>query len=708
MKLASLKGFYENNNTSTNITLYQEYLASVKESIKEGMEEAKNVFGEDDSFIDSLKRDISTIESLEEIIKNSFKELVNNSIAKMSIEELEGIINEYIGALEENKEDVNKELNSLKLDVDGKVKKYTQEMEQRGYKFSYYEIGDAASFFEDIKSAEDYVMDLVKSDLDKEALKATFSWLYSIDSVQEEFANMILSLRKIANISDDEVLKRAVSTFLTPEKFGKIIGIQDEKECLGTFEVLQKELKMRTEFFECLPDLLKEEIKNNGIVNNSAYNRLKALYLMYKESGEILIPTNTDVQKGEQQIDDYVSKIAGLDSKIERAKAAFESHEKMISLVQSLVSVESDETLSYTSVSKENLELRTKEQELNRQIDELKDKEDNLEQIGYKVSNLLRKKELVSEFEVLNAKREYQMMVNGDGKYADKEVEAIAVAEKRRLDQFKRLGLAINGLNDIKREIEEVNKSRNLWKYVTGENQRRKEELLEKYDKAIKDLYSFMNQENVLRINVSRSYLDGEDEILQKPRNFDDLLANPNVVKYEINYDLFNEMEDKKLFTSSTTRNKVNQTNEILYELACKLFKAEKNLDGTYDFEIKPGEIGRLLELQEGLASLYVTLQSMRETEKKTIIRLAEQKISDEFKQNISDAGLDIDTITKEELEEYLQDVESQISEIRHKLFCLQEELPKDDCITSQYEMLSGLEDTCLSSDEVKKVIHFN
>lgn len=707
MKLASLKGFYE-NNTSTNITLYQEYLVSIKEAIREGMEEAKKVFGEDDSFIKSLERDISTIESLEKIIQNSFKELVNNSIAKMSIEELEGIINDYIRALEENKENINKDLNALKLDVDGKVKEYNHQMEQRGYKFSYYEIGDAASFFEDIKSAEDYVTDLVKSELDKDALKATFSWLYSIDSVQEEFANMILSLRKIANISDDDVLKRAVSTFLTPEKFGKIIGIQDEKECLGTFEFLQKELKMRTEFFECLPDLLKEEIKNNGIVNNSAYNRLKALYLMYKDSGEIIIPENTDVQKGERKIDDYVGKIAGLDSKIERAKAAFESHDKMISLVQSLVAVESDETLSYTSISKENLEQRTKEQALNEQIEELNSKLESLEQIGYKVSNLLRKKDLVSEFEVLNAKREYQMMINGDGKYADKEVEAIAVAEKRRLDQFKKLGLTINGLNDIKKEIEEVNKSRSIIKHVTGENQRRKEELLQKYDKAIKDLYSAMDQENVLRINVSRSYMDGEDEILQKPRDFDDLLAKPNVVKYEINYDLFSEMEDKKLFTTSTTRNKINQTCEILYELACKLFKAEKNLDGTYDFEIKPGEIGRLLELQEDLASLYVTLQSMRELEKSRIIRLAEQVISDEFKQNISDAGFDIDMVTKKELEDYLQDLESQISEIRHKLFQLQQDLPKDNDITSQYEMLSGLEDTCLSSDEVKKVIHFN
>ena len=706
MKLTSLKEFYEKSD-SKDITLYQEYLASAKKDISEGMEEAKKILGENDSIIMQLRENISSIESLETIIENSIRELISNSIAKMSDDELKGIIDNYVEDLQGKKEKLSDELGELRENVSAKVQEYTNKMEQLGYKYSYYEKEDVGNFFEDIKSAEEYIMGLVKSNLDKEALKATFLWLYSIDSVQEEFANAILSLRKIAKICDDSVLKRAIQTFLTPEKIGKVIGIESQEQCLSVFESLQKVLKTRTEFFECLPEPLKEDIKNNGVVDNGTYNRLKAIYLMYKESGEIVTPANTDVQKSEQEIDEFAKKIATLDSKIERAQAACETRGAMIDLVESFVVVESNEDLSYKAVSTEALEQIAKEQRIKNQIDELNKQLGGLEQIGYKLGDLLNREILKRGFRVLEAKRECQKMENGNSIYCDTEVETIADAEKRRLSQFRLLGQAISDLNNTREELEEVNKSRNIYRNLTGANQRKRESLLEEYNKIINDTYAALDGENLLRINISRNYIDIEDETRFKPRNFEDFLEHPNLVVHIINDTLFEEMTNRGLFKHYTTQEGLNHTNEILYELAKKLFGFSKKLDGTYEFEISLEEIDRLVALQEEFVSLYESVRFMRDAEKNSFQRYAELELDKNFKQLISDIKMDLATVTQEDVENYQKEVEAKIDEIKDELSELRVSARKDGNNCSQYEMLNGLDDTCMSSVEVRKSIQF-
>ncbi len=706
MKLTSLREFYEKSD-SKDITLYQEYLASAKKDISEGMEEAKMILGENDKVIEQLSSSIQAIEELEDIIKNSIRELISSSIAKMSDEDLKGIIDKYIEDLQGKKEELSNELGELRGNVNAKVQEYTNKMEQLGYKYSYYEKADVESFFEDIKSAEDYIMGLVKSDLDKEALKATFLWLYSIESVQEEFANAILSLRKIAKICDDDVLRRAVQTFLTPEKIGKIIGVEDQNQCLKIFESLQKALKTRTEFFECLPESLKEEIKNNGVVDNETYNRLKAIYLMYKESGEIITPANQDIQKGEQEIDEFVEKIAGLDSKIERAKALCESREKMISLVESFVVVESNEELSYKTIATEALEQRANEQKINEQIDALNAQLENLEQTGYKLSNLLTKEELRENFDILGAKRERKKIEDEKSIYCDSEVTSIYEAEKRRLGQFRALGNLIGTLNSIKERLDIVNNSRNIWANVTGTNQRSRESLLQAYHNSINEFYSILDEKNLLRINIAQNYTDVEDETINKPANLDELLAKPNLVCHVISNKLFEEMFNGNVFKHYTTQDAINHTSEVLYDLASKLFRTSKNLDGTYEFEISAGEIERLVDLQEEFVSLYESVEFMRNAEKDTIMRLSAKEISDEFKQLISGVMLDLETVTQEEVQDYLKEVEEKMDEIKTELSELRGNSNHCDSIDSQYEMLNEFENTYISSAEVRKSIQF-
>ncbi len=707
MKLTSLGEFYEKSDDK-NISLYREYLATAKKDICEGMEEAKGMLGENDRVIEQLNSDIQAIEKLEEIIENSIRELVSNSIAKMSDEELKGIIDNYIEDLQEKKEKLSSDLGELRGIVDTKTQEYTNKMEQLGYKYTYYEKEDAENFFEDIKSAEDYVMGLVKSDLDKEALKATFLWLYSIDAVQEEFANAILSLRKIAKICDDDVLRRAIQNFLTPDKTGKIIGNESQEQCLSMFESLQRILKTRTEFFECLPEALKEEIKNNGVVDNETYYRLKAIYLTYKESGEIITPTNKDVQKSEREIEVFVERIAGLDNKIERAKALCESREKMISLVESFVVVEGNKDLSYKTIATEALELKADQQYIQEQINALNAQLENLEQTGYKISNLLTKVELRENFDILKAKRERKKIEDEKSIYCDKEVANIYEAEKRRLLQFRAVGNLIRTLNSTKKDIEGVNNNRSFWRNATGANQKLRDNFLQKYHNTIKEYYATLDEENLLRINIRSNYIDVEDETINKPANLDELLAKPNLVCHVIDGTLFEEMVNRNLFKYYTTQEGMNHTNEVLYELASKLFKSSKNLDGTYEFEISAAEIDRLVSLQEEFVSLYEAVEFIRNAEKDTVMRLSAKEISEEFKRLISEVGMDLETVTQEDIEEYQEKIERETSQIRRDLFKLQEELPKEEHIDSQYEMLNGLEDTCMSSDEVKKTIQFN
>lgn len=706
MELTSLKEFYQKSEDK-NIKLYQEYLAVVKRTVSEGLVEAKKLFGEQDSSVIEISEKISFIERVENIIANSIKEIISNSIMNMSDAELAKIIDDYVKGLEQEQENNNKKLTDLNEKRNQLQEQYVSEMNRIGYDENYYKAVDADAFFSEIKSAEDYTLELVKSDLDKEALRATFSWLYASEGIQTQLADMILSLRKIAKISDEEVLKRAIATFLSPEKIGRIVGIKEKNECLKTFETLQKELKMRTEFFERLPEKLRDEIKDNGVTESEFYHNLHEFYLEYQNTGHIDMPKSAGVANEELNIQELQEQMAELDDRIAMAKGACENRCGMMVLVESFISFEDNGDYTYSKIAKEAVEQRNLEHSLNEKIAELTQKLDRLEEIENKLKLLTSIDEYKAGFDILEARRESQIQGDLSANNPDFEIEAIKNAERRRLDQFKILGCGIADLEHIHQQIEDVDNNRNIIKNVTGANKKLRFDLLEKYRQKIEKIYNTLNENCLLFIKVLRNYADYEDETTRKPLDFDTFLSRTIIPKYNVDDELFAELVDKKLIREYYSKETLNNDFERAYTLALKLFKASKRKDGIYDFEISLAEIDELFKLYEELVNLYETLYFVRNQERDRVNKLANTELDEKFEQLISELNLNISTVSFDYVDNYYESVKKQIYDVRNELNEAKSEVPEEYCMDSQYNVLEGFDETCLPSDEIKKIVSF-
>lgn len=707
MELTSLREFYQKSEDK-NIKLYQEYLAAAKRDVSEGLVEAKKLFGEQDSSVIEISEKISFIERVESIIANSIKEIINNSIMNMSDAELAKIIDDYIKGLEQEQENNNKKLEDLNKERDQLQNQYVSEMNRIGYDENYYKAVDTDVFFSEIKSAEDYTMGLVKSNLDKEALRATFSWLYASEDIQTQLADMILSLRKIAKISDEAVLKRAIAAFLSPEKIGRIVGIKEKNECLKTFEALQKELKMRTEFFERLPEELRNEIKDNGVTESETYHNLYEFYLEHQNTGHIYMPVCAGVALKEESIQELKEQMTELDKKIAMAKSACENRYSMMVLVESFISFEDNGDYTYSRIAKEAVDQRNLEQSLNGRIAELTQKLENLEEIENKLKSLISIDEYKAGFDILEARRESQIKGDLSANNPDFEIEAIKNAERRRLDQFKALGMGIAALEHIHQQIDDVDNNRNIIKNVTGANKKLRFDLQEQYRQKVEEIYDDLNERNLLLIKVAHNYMDVEEEISRKPFDFDKLLSRAIVPKYTVDDELYAELVDKKLVKEYYSKETLNNDFERAYTLALKLFKASKRIDGIYDFEITLAEIDELVKLYEGLVTMYETLYFMRECEKDRVNELARRELNEKFEQLISELNLNISTVSFADVEKYYDSVRKQIYDVRNELKDVNGEIPEEYCMDSQYNVLEGFDETCLPSDEIKKIVSFH
>ncbi|MDE5630362.1 MAG: hypothetical protein K2I70_02065, partial [Bacilli bacterium] len=206
-------------------------------------------------------------------------------------------------------------------------------------------------------------------------------------------------------------------------------------------------------------------------------------------------------------------------------------------------------------------------------------------------------------------------------------------------------------------------------------------------------------------INVERSSLDVEEETTRKPINFDTLLMKSNIPQYTVDEELFDELRAKGMVGEYYLPDTLNRDFNKAYVLALKLFQASKSLNGIYDFEISLEEIDELLALYRNLVDTYELLHATREAEKSNIKKLASHELSEKFKKLVVDLKLDLSTITLEDVEEYRQNVKEQINDIRNELTVVRGELPNNDYMDSQYDILAGFDETCLSSDEIKKIV---
>ncbi len=712
MELTTLKEFYQKKDNK-NIKSYREYLANIKRQICEGMIEAKKIFDDQDSAITQISDKIAFIEKIEGIIANSIREIVNNSITNMSDAELKTIIDEYIDELSKEKNANNLSLDELNKKREEKLAEHIRKMQLLGYKDSYYKVADVDDFFKDVVSAEDYTFNLVQSNLDKTALIATFSWLYASDEVRNQLADMIISIRKIAKASDETVVRKAISKFLTPEKIGRIIGSKEKNECLRAFEILQKELKFRTEFFEVLPSTLQQDIRDKGLDKSEAYKRIYDIYEGYKANGHVTMLEIPEVQNIEDEIANVQSKINVLDMKIAGARSACEKRTTMMSLVESFINLDNDENNNtYSEISKETIDKRTKEQRLTEKREELSRRLEELEARESKLNLLISKGDFVEYFNILHAKRDLENR-SPEEDVEDKKLEAIAKAERRRMLQFNILCGGILKLKELQDKIDAIDNSHNLFKNITGANKKLKEELLESYTLKVDEIYDELNEKGLAYIIVSSDdpYSLGDprnQEAIQKPLSFESLMERFNVPKYQIDEKMLLEFKARRIVANYTPLEEVNKTYTRIYDLTQKLFGAEKQLDGTYNIAISYNEIDELLRLYEQLASAYEYIHLGRKLDLDNKKTLASKEFDSYFVELVNSLGLDLNNLTWEKANAKYEEVKKDILTVQKELNEINREMPTSDPLDLQYDVLEGFDETYLSPNGIRKIVQFH
>ncbi len=709
MKITSLKEFY-NDNSSKDIRLYREYLGNVEAQLIEAIKEANALLGENDESVKKMQNQRVFVHTMTIIIDSSIKELMFNSIGKLSDEELMGIIDEAIDKLRMEKQNVKQEIDEIGSEFDKKRQEYMKVMQMKGYSDRYYEASDTAEFFAPMLPAGEFLMKLINSNMDKETLKnKVFSTLYAIDSVNEQLADMVISLRKIASVSDEETLKKAIRVCLTPEKIGKIIGIDSDEECTRTFDLIQKEVKMQTEFFKALDLSLQKDIVNNGLIDSVVYKRLESIYKDYQEHGKVKIPKNDELVTLDKKMNAMSDVIDEYNAKISRAEETKKSRQKMEELIRSMVNVlHFEDGWSISKVAKSVNDTRVREQELRKRAEQLQAKKKEIKETHAILQEILAGDCYSDDMDIVCARDFLEDIQEQQRQSRYDDLSPVVEAETRRLRQFEILGEAINELNEIKEAIDEIDRNHNLFMNIMGTNRTLRKEKVEQYRKIVQKYYNLLNQTNLLCINVLAK---PESEGIQKPLDFDQLLNldSSSVVRvsqfYQITEANFEEYVSRGAIDSRWRIEEVNNELVELYNLASKLLKAEKREDGVYEFAITSEEISALIGLQENLISIFSIVVESRESEKKNAQEIASQHFTGGFHDFVNgELKMQPSTLTRDALYEKAQSLCDEYgsvgSELEDVVTRIQEII---EAGTEPFDMLEGFEETVISPNIVKK-----
>lgn len=713
MKIINARDFYRDKNSS-DIRLYKEYLVQVEKRLNDAIEEATNLLGANDHSVVEMQNQRSFVRTIRIIIDSSTREIMFNSLNKFSDNELVEIINASVKRLEDDRDKINEEIEDLTEKRDKEYEEYLSVMRMNGYSDEYYRVEDSSEFFSEMLPAGNYVLKLITSNMDRDTLKKDiFSTLYTMDSVNEKLADMIISLRKIAKVSDSENLKRAIAVALRPEKVGKIIGIEDENECYRTFSLIQKEVKMKTKFYRSLALPLQKDIANNGFDSSSTYKRLSGIYNDYKKNGSVTVPESADITLLNNEIEKLKNIMSGYDARINFAKSTRESRQQMEELIKNMINaVPFEEGWNIAKVTETVNNKRQKEAQRRAKYNELKQKSDSLAETIGLIRAMLVGDKLEEDMQIIDARDKISLF---DEEKDFLSIENIINAENRRWRQIEVLTQAIYELNEIKAKIDEVNNNHNLFKKVTGANRMLKEELLEQYQKIVTKYFNQLKQEGLLLIIASNT-LDIDDEERYRPETFASLFDKldndlrqhsqaSHIRQYHINEDLYREFMQKGIFKPGTTREKVNDSLVNLWNLLRKLFSANLRSDGVYEFDITDNELSLLYTLQQELVTSYEELRKARMAEKDAAVNMSMGHFSEEFMTLCRDLFLNLNGITRSTLEEKCQELSDERYGVNNEALELANEATDALESNEPLDMLEGFADTTISSDFVMKTV---
>lgn len=353
--------------------------------------------------------------------------------------------------------------------------------------------------------------------------------------VKEKLADMLIKLRKIVSISNKEnILSEVAKSFLSIEGIGKIIGASSLDECLEVFNSLQREQKINTEFFTNLPDDLKKAMLEEDFIPSGVFGTLKDIYLDYKLNGYVILPND----ETKSEVVDQVRKQYEIDAKLTELKEKLDflssdNYSELRKYIKEYFNSSlDDDALSINILTNKVDDYKLAKENYQDRSKKILNQITIYNALADKISKILENEDN-KDFEILAARNSLRLM-NALGPDATEEsVYPMYEAENRRVKQLEILIEAIKELNLIKEKIDEIDNSRNIIKNISGANKKERANLIDVYQEKCQECYDQLNIANLLYIVVSHSYMDKEEEIFMKPKNFKGLFDKCNILLYE-------------------------------------------------------------------------------------------------------------------------------------------------------------------------------
>lgn len=714
MKIMSLKEFYKKEeNSSKDISLYLNYLEKIKKELNERLDDVL-LLKLSDAVVNDLCNQIRFIEGLENIINNSYQDLIFSSIENLTDGELKDIGQKYMNDLLKKREELQNQLEAKKHEKDLAEKTNREAFYRHGYDDKFYKATDTDIFFSENVDAHEYVKRIINSDMTREELDKMFSSVFLTREECFGLSEMIIKMRQIVKITNSlETLDEVADSFISLNGMGKIVGINSVQECQRMLEELQQKAKLKTDFFQNLPDNLKERIEAEGFDMNGEYGTLLKIYEDYKNNGKVTIPVGSYEKAYEKDVKELESKLDDTDKSISYLEEVIVDREELIKFIQSNFKTSENDLLTVENVIKKRNEYNALQAELGARADELEKKVSKLNENISAISKVLDK-ENESDFEILQARSSLRLM-NLLGEPATEEgIHPYYEAETRRLKQYEIVIDTIKKLNSIKSQIDEILNSRNIIKNINGSNRQARIKLVEEYKDVCQKCYEQLKHEEVLRVVASFSFFEKESEILDAPRNFDELFKGGKAQYYKLTPQNFDEFKNRGCLPVNYTFDELEYIFKVSYYLGNQLFTSTKRGDGLYDFALSDKNLDATLYMQNVLATIYTNLYNSRKEEREYFIKEASKNLSKEMKDLIDMLDSGESFSSRESLVNYKLKLEAELKEKEEMLESLRTDLTKNkdnvDGVTTEdleayYTMLLGFYESMVSMEEIEKKV---
>lgn len=395
--------------------------------------------------------------------------------------------------------------------------------------------------------------------------------------------------------------------------------------------------------------MLEEDFIPSGV-----FGTLKDIYLDYKLNGYVILPND----ETKSEVVDQVRKQYEIDAKLTELKEKLDflssdNYSELRKYIKEYFNSSlDDDALSINILTNKVDDYKLAKENYQDRSKKILNQITIYNALADKISKILENEDN-KDFEILAARNSLRLM-NALGPDATEEsVYPMYEAENRRVKQLEILIEAIKELNLIKEKIDEIDNSRNIIKNISGANKKERANLIDVYQEKCQECYDQLNIANLLYIVVSHSYMDKEEEIFMKPKNFKGLFDKCNILLYEASESSYQELKLRGLLPENATLDELNDLFKVAYAFGNKLFTAKCNKEGIFEFDLNDEEMNILMEAQKEIAKIYDGLYHHRLDERKQLANLSLASISSALKNVVDELNISESSVTRETLEQH-------------------------------------------------------